>query len=235
MTIGTKNNGNYSYGWAGQLYPYVKASGVFVCPDESVAPFDPGTPSLPAGDMTTICNYFVNEALVRTDNFGISGKASKLSAPAMTVLLGECGSGNSNGTAYPGTYISLGQNGIEDGHPNWSPIGRGPQALWDNNGPSTHCELKTGPFPQNANSAYQGPATGWHTGGANYLACDGHVKFLTSGKVSAGVFMLLSTNQNTVGGHNYGNGVAAAGTQGTESTDGTANPGDPITLTFSPI
>src|SRR6202165_3160011 len=35
-TVGQGNHGSFAYGngWAGQLYPFVKATGVYVCPDD---------------------------------------------------------------------------------------------------------------------------------------------------------------------------------------------------------
>ena len=86
-TPGSYGNGN---GWAGQIYPYVKSSGVYTCPD------DPTLPS--TGD--TVISYAINFNLYDGDqasavsgaNSGFMPNAislSKINSPAVTVELFE--------------------------------------------------------------------------------------------------------------------------------------------------
>jgi len=67
-----------------------------------------------------------------------------------------------------------------------------------------------------------------HTDGANYLACDGHVKWLKPGAVSGGETAAAS---NAIEIHNTtGNNGKAAGTDSMTQQNGSK-----VTLTFSPV
>ena len=75
-------NGNYvGAGWAGQVFPYVKNSGIYGCPDDATVATPPAVP----------VSYAYNAMISRTDNpaYGIAGAISGLMAPSKTVLLLE--------------------------------------------------------------------------------------------------------------------------------------------------
>ena len=75
------------FGWAGEIYPYVKSTGVYACPD------DPYSGSAIGVEVS----YFYNCAISASNNVGavvqlpegVYGAASKFSSPARTVLAGE--------------------------------------------------------------------------------------------------------------------------------------------------
>ncbi|MCW3062469.1 MAG: hypothetical protein JWQ02_4290 [Capsulimonas sp.] len=65
-------------GWAGELYPYVKSTGAFKCPDDSTAQPCAFTP----------VSYGMNDSVSYDSGAGQS--LTKLNAPASSVLLFEC-------------------------------------------------------------------------------------------------------------------------------------------------
>ena len=77
--------GDRGFGWAGEIYPYVKSTGLYTCPD------DPNS-STNAG---VAVSYFYNPAIPGTiasagqTPWGVYGAVGKLNSPARTVLLGE--------------------------------------------------------------------------------------------------------------------------------------------------
>ena len=77
--------GTYPNGWANLIYPYVKSTGVYACPDDSVA-----APKV---------SYSMNYAIWNSNNGGVeSGIAlAQFSTPASTVLVYEGGSNGSSG------------------------------------------------------------------------------------------------------------------------------------------
>ena len=212
-------------GWAGQIYNYVKAKAVYVCPDDQT----PGAS----------CSYLYNRNILNTASnpnwlYGINGFASyplsKYGSVTQTVLLGEVnGSGGYDvSDMNPADKQSdfYGGSGVAAGY---SPDGYGGannsaactsgayDPFSDNNGGYTYdaicgaqgccsatftLKYATG-YPSNSDYAlvFTGP-TGIHSGGANYLLADGHVKWFIGSKVTAGY-----NNSNT--GSCGGGGTAA--------------------------
>ena len=84
--------GNYG-GWAGPVYPFLRAPAVFLCPT------DPRTPLVTGGVTSDPLTYFANINLsAGADPAGLP--LSALSAPSATVLVAEAtGGGLSNSTA----------------------------------------------------------------------------------------------------------------------------------------
>ncbi len=185
--------------WAGPIYPYVKSPGVFACPDD---PVSPRTVTLAGASVTLYpVSYAYNSNLM--SSYYMNGVSSRLTSPAKTVMLCETtaaafagmneqpvvdlaapdegGGIDGSGNAY-GTWV---QGNLSPG----AGIG-GFQASTGNS-----FDLETGPMGGRVAtaSAYNNygnyiavSATGRHSGGSNFLFCDGHVKWLKGSLVSTG-------------------------------------------------
>ena len=179
-------------GWPPEVYPYVGAKGVYVCPS------DP-TPA-------TTLSYIANAAVLSQNDVVLSLNGvqfiqiSKFTAPANTVTLMEsvCAAGY-----IPASVASLTDTTRVS---NDSILGNG--AAGD------RISLDTGVFPSRYASAGCGPwwldtvdstgcyphayntLTGRHNGGSNYLLADGHTKYLMASHVSAGTIPLGGANCN---------------------------------------
>lgn len=187
----TTPSGTYEYssgdGWAGQIYPYVKSVGVFLCPNETnpILPCKGGTPTSYALNKNTVThggNYQNDGTLL-----------SRFTAPAKTVLLLEVQGNNTDIAGVCLGHIDVG-----------SPDAFGTEGTWD---PEGYNSFSTTP-PANGGLVYATgylgghqvasvhfpSATGRHNGGANYLMADGHVKWLMGTQVSPGV---NASNQNS--------------------------------------
>ncbi len=189
-------------GWAGAIYPYVKSTGLYKCPDDVTNPNGTNPVSVPV-------SYGLNTDITRSDN--LSGKLSALASPAQTVQLFEV-AGSAVNVTDPGElgstgYASMVGNGFNtiicgpDGNNCALPYtGSVVYATGvDDNGASTYATQ-----PGNWNSQQQGR----HTGGSNYLMADGHAKFVLPGRVSAGdnapTATSVQTNNNTAEGTGVG-------------------------------
>ena len=222
-------------GWAGQIYPYVKSAGVYTCPD------DPTLPGTEAAGPDTILSYALNHDFYIGDemhdagvtpsatNVGIS--LSTLNAPAVTVELFEVeGIKDDNGqygilfettTPHPNTNLLF---------ENHSPSGT---AGCDNGGQlrafGNAGQYATGIVSQATSLKFIAGNTGVHTDASNYLAADGHVKWVRGTQVS--------------GGYNASSAIQQAGVEnpfqacgGASGTSKLTNSiGSPVVLTFSPI
>ena len=165
-----------AYGWAGQIYPYVKSDGAYSCPD------DPGkNPTVSFGMNTNLVNGSNNACW---QGF-VAAKLPQMAAPSQTVLLFEVQGLNN---VDPSTSLNTQAN--HDA----SPYGNGTE----NSGACAAFFLgyaggmyATGQFPQVSVQTYKQSgayfaATGRHSGGSNFLLTDGHVKWLNPSAVSAG-------------------------------------------------
>ena len=120
------NSGNSSQGWASAIYPFVKSTGVYKCPDDSIG-----------GEKVSYgTNYAIFNGLYSENVNGMS--LAQLASPASTVLNYE-GNGDGNDPSIPKTF-----SGYASGN--------------------------------------AGDIANFHdkdaTRSANYLACDGHVKYV---------------------------------------------------------
>jgi prepilin-type N-terminal cleavage/methylation domain-containing protein/prepilin-type processing-associated H-X9-DG protein len=246
--------GNYSFamGWAGGVYPYVKSTGVFLCPDDPNKP--PTFASTPGSvEISYVANYgalmFKLQPMVR----------SQITSPSNTVLLyesedshiGTLGGGwgcNEFGVFYD---IPTGVDFYSNGGTSWGSMAD----LGDNwNGwrmPNQYGPGNLGGCPADANNLYGGasltgtglsfPAVSTqtiHGTGSNFLACDGHVKFLQPAQVSPGGWAATSTSPGTCATVPNGWNVNANGGGQNDAASGTAimeQGNSPVTLTFSAI
>ena len=206
-------NANFPLGWAGEIYTYVKSTGVYRCPDDNTANAA-GTPS------TT--SYAVNQALYYPRN-GYSGFAaiSSFNAPAVTVLLLEVGNSPVFDVTSPAELLSPYADGL-DGMNNIA----GGTGTGVGGSPTNTSLYQTGPLGGGA-AASGGltcfPTTGRHTDGSNYLLNDGHVKWLRGAAVSPG--LAAPTPTSTQAGNNNPYNADGTGALGTTNR----------AITFSPI
>lgn len=178
----------YSRGWSGYMYPYVQSKQVFLCPDDVAK----------NGYNPTI-SYMINN-FVSWDT--VYGHTSKWTAPALTVLVGECQG------VYTTDVFKL-------------PNTDSPNLLGDvfAPNPTFGCGAMGVPVGVTFNSYYQCTQTGRHNGGSNVLLLDGHVKWLLPYQIANGNQVNVSPYCNeegspTVAGCHTGY-MFAAGTSGT--------------------
>ena len=190
----------YGVGWGGEIYPYVKSTGVYKCPDDS-------TTSRAGNRGTTLypISYFYNGAVP----YYTKGALSQMNAPASTILLSEA-VGNVGDIVDPDEgFAAPTSNTTFSG----AATGLGPIAGVDNTNTFTAFHA-TGyqngivlPIDKNW---YDNKPLGRHTDNSDYLMADGHVKWLRAMNVSPGNIPGNATDNQTTGN----GGANCAGTAG---------------------
>jgi len=215
--------------WAGRIYTYVKSVNVYDCPD------DPDAPMIYNGayqiyPISYAENSDLTGAQIGSGPYDAGYVLSQFTSPASTVLLAEVQS--DSGAAHP---LDVLVNQLDEGTNSWHG-----NPGWGWNSPATnYCEtqgynggavwidLMVGSTPT-VSCALSGsvfkPAR--HTAGSNYLAADGHVKYLLSTQVSAGPAGTLGQPQQST----YPYAAAATDTLFLD-----ASKTQRVTLTFSPV
>ena len=190
---GVKSTGQ---GWGGQLYTYVKSTGVYKCPDDSTAVQANG--GYPANPVSYAYNA---NAVVR----GSGAALSQFNAPASTVLLCEVFGApvrvdQSDEGVFSGTNYDLSPS--TDGLPdptNAAGVLCDSVTCAHGSGGGYDIQLATGVMPGGTGgtldptlysadmpSPYLNGGVGIHTGGSNFLLADGHAKYLRPSQVSTG-------------------------------------------------
>jgi len=163
-------------GWAGQVYPYVKSTAVFGCPDDSTPPAPPAQ---------KVSYGYNNWLAAPADVSAVPGRV--LSTPK-TVLLFET-TGNT-------AQITLSDEGAAQGARQFSAAGDGGLLISAPNagtGPALYATGWMGRFDSQKHSYDQFPERdGRHAGGANYVLTDGHVKWLLPDRVLSVIHPKLS-------------------------------------------
>ncbi len=246
-------------GWAAQVYPYVKSTAAFACPDD---------PSVVTKNSLTnndsIVSYGFNWDISETQftGFGVQASLPKFNSPAMTILLFECmgvsapitdpleGGLPNNGCPATGHCFNQNTDMVGNGtltYSGYGSVANLPQPLGSYTtiksqvyttgvlGYSDLLTLSGSSCPgqdtrtgtsQNYPNGGDVTILGRHTGGANYVFTDGHVKWCAPQTVSPGFVAPSPTSPST---SNYG-GCSAVGTQGVfNSTHVTP------AATFSPV
>ena len=180
-----------AWGWAGRIYPYVKSTALYKCPGDSK------TGTYPVS--------YTSDRNLSVSTGGWHGMSlSQMTAPASTVNLYETTNITTNMTNPTETSSDVGW-GVGD---SWGTCNTGQR---QSTGP-----IGNPPYPVTA-VGYGDAAflTGRHTDGAEYLLCDGHVKYLKGAVVSAGPNPKIpGCNQ-----YNVGNAACNGTTTNAASTD----------------
>ncbi|MDR3708249.1 MAG: DUF1559 domain-containing protein [Capsulimonadaceae bacterium] len=189
-------------GWAAQIYPYVKTSAVFLCPDDT-------------GKALSVCSYgysslFVTGLYQTTNEATLGAPAgwplSQFTQPVRTVMIFEVT--NNGSTTTSNVYNITGTQYVAgaDIYPNssgtvyfgGSPVGVGlglggldPWGWNENKSAATGDQYATGLMRTdgwtntNPLSAFSS-LTGRHSLGSNFVMADGHVKWLMPEQVVGG-------------------------------------------------
>lgn len=170
-------SGYYGQGWAELVIPYVKSAGVYKCPDDSRAPYNPTW-------QPYVISYAANSVVLKPNKTVIANAMSlaQLNSPSNTVLIFE-GDQAWAGYVGPGTPDSY-----KAGIGNFSRLNGDDQSLVGDGSANYYS------VPVNVARHVRGTANNGiiHSGQNTFLAADGHVKFLncswdnTSGGVSVG-------------------------------------------------
>ena len=176
-------------GWAAQVYPYIKSTAVFKCPDDSATQ-----------KSVVPARYPVSYGL--NDTLALAGVSSvQLNSPTRTIMLFETDEATAaittpwNGTT--GDNTSPSGDGGTEGY-----AGAGRYATGVPSG-ALLSDIGTG-------TGYFAELTGRHTGAAIYLMCDGHAKFIRPEAVSTGGANTMDGDCGTFPGHPTAVGTAAS-------------------------
>jgi prepilin-type N-terminal cleavage/methylation domain-containing protein/prepilin-type processing-associated H-X9-DG protein len=190
-------------GWAGAIFPYVKSVGVYACPDDSSKT---GNPAL------NRCSYAYNGDFFYSFGTTKPVNPAQLNAAALTVLLAEVGSGG-----------MLPNNG------DYSPYGDGTSSPGNTYDGTNNGGWRTGPLGGRAFGVAAAIDTSpRHTNGSNFLAADGHAKYLVGARVSSGQTCFSYSDAGANHAQGGDNAACASGTNIMQ--DGSGNP---VTMTFS--
>lgn len=203
---------NYQ-GWAGQIYPYVKTLGIYQCPDDNST--SPATWQL-------VVSYGMNYNIMKSTGRIQGLQASELTAAANTVAMFEVKGGLANECSVGGPITCDNTSPTGNGWPSNPQIAN--NGSYNNGVIATAIVYATGQLgtPFTNSTTYIAP---YHTEGSNWLAADGHVKWLRGEKVSNGS-RTNDTNYKSQPPSVYG----SCGATAMSSTSGAQ-----YTLTFNPI
>ncbi len=219
---GAGNNGFTNNGWAGQLYPYVKSTGAFDCPDDPTSPTQ--SQQTEYGNKVTVTmvpvSYAINLCFAYGQYGGNYQVIGGLSAPASTVLLSEVIGATTDVTySNEGNFGSSSPATLGYGEQYWMQPGN--NTLRMDTGDLGGIALQTGGVNNSLNPI------GRHTGGSNFIMADGHVKWLMPNSVSPGWVAGSSTASQVTNGSSCGGwNCTAAGTAASNPT---------YAATFSPL
>jgi prepilin-type N-terminal cleavage/methylation domain-containing protein/prepilin-type processing-associated H-X9-DG protein len=206
--VKSKTGNQLGQGWASLVFPYVKSTGVYKCPDDGTFP-DPIH-----SNYTPVSYAFNSNAAGSFDGSGniVVNTDSSFNAPTSTVALFEVNGPTANLTA------TLSTSATGDGASANPSVGTGnaDNASFSDDGldassvttgypgvvgPPTYAAVNLVYATSvmggvNLGTAYYGPYTiangGVHSSGSNFLMADGHAKWLRGSQVSPGISATLA-------------------------------------------
>jgi len=229
-------------GWAGPVYPYVKARSVFTCPeDEKTVDNLPGWANA-GGNHLQAMSYAYNSNLSEV-NLGQANPlpftAAKITASSNTVMLFECSlcMGDPPQQGYTDWYSPSG---------NFNAAGPAQLANWSDSAASasSYGFSPIGPLGGQCTICNTLPR---HAMGSNFAMADGHVKYLNGNVVSGGAAAATPTSDQTWHGASTNcPGVltysfpttsmwASGSAAGAQFGGNSQYTGTPFAATFSPI
>lgn len=171
-------------GWGGHLYPYVKNTAVYTCPDDSLPrpSWFPHKVSYAQNTLLSSNNYFWDWTVDAGGNYSNTQTATlaSLTAPASIVLIYECA------------------GAVDGGAPYAEPLDAHAKYFFYNGGDVTNPMEVDSMAGNGANYAWQSPITcyrhgnytlnpdGSINGGANFILADGHAKWLRASPEKGG-------------------------------------------------
>ncbi len=183
-------NGNNGAGWAHEIYPYIKATAVYTCPDDLTAPSGSNIP------ISYIMNRCALDAptLIGQGVYGIGGAIPKLNAPAATVCLYEGANiiADPTSSAETASQAAIGAGGSNLSTDTYWPDYTGQEGytnfVWVDTGQFNNRFMPIAITTTGGTGGGLDPAfsTGRHTNASNYEMFDGHVKWLNATSVSSG-------------------------------------------------
>lgn len=181
-------------GWAQQIYPYVKSTKVYLCPDDT-------------GPVIAVVSYGYNSNVVSSASGGDGGPIivlplAKYNSPARTVLFFELANNGNSDPIHNYHFDGVTPNDIQPVAHNYhignSPTGNGVGLSEDPFGYTQNFNVKpneiyatgltmTDGYVRSAGTkAKFTGALGRHSAGSNYIMADGHAKWLRPEMVVAG-------------------------------------------------
>ena len=209
------HNAGYALGWAGAIYPYVRSTQMFACPNDTyVTTVNPST--------SVTFSYAMNFNMMRTvspDTANPCTSVPSLTNPSLSVLVFEVGQIDDCSPATPGEHTSPTGIGSLDFDLVKDTYGSRPASIGNTGA------YATGFIAQNTIVGIATSDGTRHYGGSNFLAADGHVKFLGPNSVSGGFTAATTTSVSTEFLPHM-----AAGTASMKLWNGS-----PVQLTYSPL
>lgn len=220
------NGGSFDgVGWGAQLYPYVRSTGAFHCPDDTTQMTMGGNPAVPLYPVS----YAINANLsIAGNSEGSSHQTvtlAQMDAPASTIVMFEITHDVAN-IANPTVMVTENHSSSGRGAANTYPTG-GTSSMLPMYAEGVINGTGMGLRAMALSGAHiDSTATPYHNNGTNFISGDGHVKFEPITQISAG------SDPGKIGCAQDACGVGTASSTDTLNL-GSANGGARVTLTFA--
>jgi len=191
--------------WVAAMYPYVKGTGVFQCPDD---------PTTAASSSSMVQSYAINEnfdlPVGEWSSVGVPQTLAAFNAPSSTVALVEI-QGYKYGSIGVGQQGALSTRGWTD-YSLCLPSGDCGTAGTPISSGGWGVQFATGPFANTQTTTSSVfTANPVHTQGSNYAFADGHAKWMRSSQISEGWSNSSPQSCGPVNDTNVAQGTEATG------------------------